>query len=126
MAFTLNDLDGKYQVATETSSGGPQTVKGDGTTEIRDGLTYRKDSNGFIWESSFSILGDTQVQMESTVDPSHAPSGAFIKDEKGNLTKGMMTYKTILELSTEGGKTKLSGTISHGGETTKLVMIKIS
>ncbi len=125
MALSVGDIDGKYEVKSETSKGGPYVVNGDGITEIRNGLTYRKDANGFIWESSFSILNDHQVQMESTVDPSHAGDSTFIQDDKGNLTKGMMTYKTILDVTTDDGKIVLSGTIRHGDETTRLVMRKM-
>lgn len=125
MGLSLEELDGKYRVQSETSQGGPFVVNGDGETEIKNGLTYRKDKNGYIWESAFTILGPSQVQMESTLDPSHAGSDNFIKDEKGNLTKGMMTYKTVLDVSNENGKIILKGTITHGGETTRLTLTKI-
>lgn len=125
MSLSLEELDGKYHVHSETSQGGPFVVNGDGETEIRNGLTYRKDKNGYIWESAFTILGPGQVQMESTIDPSHAGSDHFIKDEKGNLTKSMMTYKTVLDVSNENGQIVLKGTITHGGETTRLTLTKI-
>lgn len=125
MAITIDELDGKYTVKSETSKGGEFTVNGDGETEIRNGLTYRKDKNGFIWESGFTIIGDDTVQMESTIDPSHADK--FITDEKGNLTKGMTSYRTTLAVSRgDQGQVILSGTIEHAGETTRLHMEKIS
>lgn len=125
MGLNMSDIDGKYEVKSETSSGGPYVVNGDGITEIRNGLTYRKDAKGFIWESSFSVINDHQVQMESTVDPSHAGDNAFIHDAKGNLTKGMMTYKTILDAKEENGKLVLSGVIEHGAEKTRILMTKL-
>lgn len=125
MGLTLEELDGKYHVHSETSQNGSPAVNGDGETEIKNGLTYRKDKNGFIWESAFSIIGPNKVQMESTIDPSHAGSDKFIKDEKGNLTKGMMTYRSLLDASHDNGKLVLKGTISHGDETTHLTMKKL-
>ena len=121
----MEDLDGRYEVSSETSDGGPYILNGDGTTEVKNGLTYRKDKNGFIWESSFSIVGPGKVQMESTIDPSHAQGNdKFIKDEKGNPTKSMMTYRSVLEASRENGKLVLRGEIKHGGITTRLTMTK--
>lgn len=126
MSVTLEELDGKYLVHTETSQADSSVVNGDGETEIRNGLTYRKDKNGFIWESAFSIIGPGQVQMESTIDPSHAGTDKFIRDEKGNLTKSMMTYKTVLETGNDQGRLTLKGTIVHAGETTRLTMTKMT
>ena len=126
MPITMEELDGKYEVRSETSDGGPYILNGDGTTEIKNGLTYRKDKNGFIWESSFSIAGDA-VQMESTLDPSHSKDPAnYIKDEKGNPTKSMMTYHSVMEVKRDGGKLVMVGEISHGGIVTRLTMTKLS
>lgn len=124
MPITLNELDGKYLIKSETSDGGPFIVNGDGETEITNGLTYRKDKNGFIWESAFSIIGPDQVQMESTLDPSHAGDEAYVKDESGNPTKSIVTYRSTLTATRESGKLVLKGTIAHNGETTHLTMIK--
>ena len=121
----MDDLDGKYEVYSERVGDGYNVPNGDGTTEIRNGLTYRKDKNGFIWESSFTIAGNDKVQMESTIDPSHAGADKFIKDEKGNLTKGMLTYRAILDASVDGGRLILKGEINHGGEVTRVIMKKI-
>lgn len=125
MGLTVDELDGKYDVTSETSDGGPYVLNGDGTTEIRNGLTYRKDKNGYIWESTFSIEGD-KVRMESTIDPSHAEGeNTFIKDEKGNPTRSMMTYHAILDVLREGEKLVLKGEIKHGNITTRLTMTKV-
>ncbi|TAL30612.1 MAG: hypothetical protein EPN97_12415 [Alphaproteobacteria bacterium] len=126
MAITIEELDGKYEVFSQKIGGGTNVPDGDGTTEIRNGLTYRKDKNGFIWESAFTIAGADQVQMESTIDPSHAGADKFIKDEKGNLTKGMLTYRAILNATRDNGKLVLKGDINHGGEITRLTLKKIS
>ena len=124
MSLTLDQLDGKYIVHSETSQNGAFVVNGDGETEIKNGLTYRKDKNGFIWESAFSIIGPDTVEMESTLDPSHADK--YVTDNKGNPTKSMMTYKTVLTAHHHNSRLSLKGTIMHGNETTRLTLEKIS
>lgn len=131
MRLSMNDLDGKYRVESQTTSGGFFVIgsqddfvpNGDGTTEIQNGQTFRKDQNGFIWESAFTLLEDGNVQMETTLDPSHADQ--FVVDAKGNLTKGMTNYKTILKPSVKNGAIVLQGDIKHAGETTRIVMTKL-
>jgi hypothetical protein len=125
MPISLEDLDGTYNVTSETSYGGPFFVNGDGVTVIKNGLTYRKDKNGFIWESSFSVIGEDKIEIESTVDPSHATDGAFIIDQKGNPTKGIVTYKSTLDVRQMDGKIVMSGIIQHGKDTTRLVMKQV-
>lgn len=124
MPLTMDELDGRYEIRTQSSEAGPHTLDSDGVTEIRDGLTWRKDKNGFIWESAFTITGDA-VLMQSTLDPSHAPGGKFITDEKGNPTKSIMTYKTVMAVSRDNGRLTLSGDISHGDTVTRVTMSKI-
>lgn len=124
MPITIEELDGTYEIFTETSDGGPYILNGDGKTEVRNGLTYRKDKNGFIWESAFSISGD-KVQMESTIDPSHARGpDSFVKDEKGNPTKGMITYRSVMEVKRDGKYIELCGEIHHAGSVTRIIMKK--
>jgi len=125
MPISLDDLDGEYNVKSETSQNGPFSVKGDGTTTIKNGMTYRKDANGCIWESAFSVIGPDKVQIESTVDPSHAGEDVYILDPKGNPTKSIVTYRSVLDAGLEDGKVILSGTIDHAGSTTHLVMKKV-
>ncbi len=125
MLISLENLDGDYEVLSETSYGGPFHLKGDGVTTIKNGLTYRKDKKGYIWESSFSVIGRNQVQIESTVDPSHAGDDAYITDEKGNPTKGIVTYKSVLEGKIVDDKIVMSGTIKHGDEITRLTMMQL-
>ena len=55
MTLTIDDLEGQYEVRSETSYGGPFHLKGDGMTEIQNGLTYRTDETGCIWETGIRI-----------------------------------------------------------------------
>ena len=122
MPITLEKLDGQYEVQSETSYGGPFNLKGDGVTVVKNGLTYRKDKAGCIWESAFHVMAGDKVQIESTVDPSHAGDATYIVDEKGNPTKGIVVYKSVLNAKVENGKIVMSGVIKHGNETTRLTM----
>jgi len=124
MPLTLDDLDGQYDVRSETSYGGPFWLKGDGTTTIKNGLTYRKDKAGCVWESAFHIINDSQVSIESTVDPGQT-EGVYITDEKGHPTKEIVTYKSVLGIRVVDGKIVMTGDIKHGNETTRLTMTQI-
>ncbi|MEZ0224957.1 MAG: hypothetical protein ACAH83_10415 [Alphaproteobacteria bacterium] len=121
----LEELDGKYEIRSETSDGGPYRINGDGVTEVKGGRTYRKDQNGFIWESTFSISGKDKVLLESTLDPSLADEDFFIKDNKNNLTREKVTYKGELIVRTERGRLTLRGEIKHGIVTTRITMTRI-
>lgn len=125
MPITMDELDGRYEIRTQSSESGPYALDADGMTEVKDGLTWRKDKNGFIWESAFTIT-EGAVLMQSTLDPSHAPSGKFITDEKGNPTKSIMTYKTVMTVSRDNGRLTLTGDISHGDTVTRVTMSKIA
>ena len=125
MPITMDELDGRYEIRTESSESGPYALDADGVTEIKDGLTWRKDKHGFIWESAFTIT-EGAVLMQSSLDPSHAPSGKFITDEKGNPTKSIMTYKTVMTVSRENGRLTLTGDIRHGGAVTRVTMTRLS
>lgn len=126
MGITLEELDGKYDIRSETSDGGPYLINGDGVTEVKQGRTYRKDKNGFIWESRFSIAGKDKVALESTLDPSLADEDLFIKDNKNNLTREKVTYKGELLARTERGRLVLRGEIRHGIVTTRITMTKMA
>lgn len=125
MGMKLEELDGKYEIRSETSDGGPYRINGDGVTEVKSGRTYRKDQNGFIWESVFSISGKDKIMLESTLDPSLADEDFFIKDNKNNLTREKVTYKGELIARTERGRLVLRGEIKHGIVTTRITMTKI-
>lgn len=122
MPLKQDDLDGKYLVHSESTTGG---VNGDGETEIKNGLTYRTDKNGFVWESSFSVIGENEVQMESTVDPGQAGPDKQIKDQNGVLTSDVVVFRSVLNATNENGKLILEGTIRHGEEITRLQMKKV-
>lgn len=126
MALKLEDLDGKYEIRSETSDGGPYKINGDGITEVKGGRTWRKDANGFIWESKFQIIGKDKIGLESTLDPSLADEDFFIKDNKNNLTREKVTYKGELIARTEFGRLTLRGEIKHGIVTTRITMTKIN
>jgi len=125
MPITFEDLDGEYEVRSATSQGGPFVVNGDGVTVVKNGMTFRKDKNGLIWESAFSVIDENKVKVESTVDPSHSTSDKFILDENGNPTKAIVTYKSVLDAAIVDGKLVLSGVIKHGKDMTRLTMKKI-
>lgn len=125
MPITMDELDGRYEIRTETSESGPYALDADGVTDVKDGMTWRKDKNGFIWESAFTII-DGAVLMQSTLDPSHAPSGKFITDEKGNPTKSIMTYKTVMTVGRDQGRLTLSGEIRHGATVTRVTMTRVN
>ncbi len=120
------DIDGFYKVHSQRDEEGAFAPKGDGVTEIRNGLTFRKDTNGCIWESTFEVLNDHEVKLETTVDPSHAAADYYILDEKGNQTKGIVTYKSMLKLERKGGRTVMSGSVKHGQTTTHLTLTSIT
>lgn len=125
MNFTVKELDGRYIIESRTSAGGPFSADGDGETEIKNGWTYRKDKNGCIWESSFTIIGENKVRMETTLDPSHAAAPKYILDDHGNPTTAFVKYKTVLTVSQENGQFVLQGTLEHAGQKTSLKMTQI-
>lgn len=123
--ITAADLEGEYEITSETSDGGPYKINGDGRTEIKQGRTYRKDKNGYVWESRFSILGPGKVQIESTLDPGFSDEDNFIKDSKNNLTREPVTYKGELLAQNERGRLILSGEIKHGIVSTRIRMTRV-
>lgn len=124
MPLTLDILDGTYEVRSQAQAGPRLIPNGDGETVIANGMTFRKDDHGLIWESTFTIIDENSVEMVSTVDPSHAAEDTFVIDDKGNPTKGMVTYKSMLTATTEDDRLVLRGEIHHGGSVTALAMFK--
>lgn len=132
MNLTLDMLDGRYHVHVETSgeslppSFRPYLDLLDGDTDavIANGMTYRKDDKGFIWESQFTIIDDSHVEMVTVVDPSHAAADIFLIDDKGNPTKGMITYKALLKAGDNNGVLVLEGRISHGATSADVRLTK--
>ena len=123
--MSLENLDGKYRVQSKTSYDGPFQLNSDGITEIKNGLTFRKDNKGCTWESSFMPIFGDQVKVESTVDPSTAPKDVMIHDVAGNPTRETVLYKSILNSKIVDGKIVMSGTIICGDETIELIMTQI-
>lgn len=124
MQLTLDILDGKYSVQSHAQNGHALIPHGDDHTTIQNGMTFHKDANGFIWESQFTIINDHQVEVVTTVDPSHGDSAAFVIDANGNPTKGMVTYKAVLDASHDSGTLVLRGDIHHSDSVTTVVLTK--
>lgn len=123
--LTLQDLDGKYIIQSQTSDGGPYKINSDGVTVISKGRTARTDSNGYIWSSVFTPSGKNKVMLESTCDPSKSNEDNFIKDNKNNLTRDKVVYRGELQATEKKGKLVLEGEIKAGVISTRLVMTKV-
>lgn len=124
MPLTLDILDGTYRVHSHATSGHALFPHDDSDTVIHNGMNFHKDANGFIWESQFTILSPTEVEVITTVDPSHGDSAAFLIDASGNPTKSMVTYKTILHVTRNDDILVLRGDIHHSGSVTTLTLTK--
>lgn len=124
MQLTLDILDGTYSVQSHALNGHALIPSGDGHTTIHNGMNFHKDANGFIWESQFTIINDHQVEVVTTVDPSHGGSAAFVIDANGNPTKGMVTYKAVLDASHDNGALVLRGEIHHSDSVTTVILTK--
>lgn len=130
--LSLELLDGTYSLQShapgDAHAPGDDLLiaNGDGKIDIRNGMSYRKDDRGFIWESTYTITGDRHVEMTTTVDPSHAGPDAYVMDGSGNPTKGMVTYAATLTAANEDGELVLRGEIRHGGGVSALTLTKIS
>jgi hypothetical protein len=93
---------------------------------VKNGRTWRKDKNGFIWESLFKVVGKDKIALESTLDPSLSDEDNYIKDNKNNLTREKVTYKGDLIAREERGRLVLRGEIRHGIVTTRITMTKLA
>jgi len=122
MVVEIANLDGTYKVKSETSNLSLFQPNADGTTVIKNGLTYRIDGDGCVWRSSFKIVDDNKVEIESTIDPSSSPGNIFIEDAEGKPTRDVVTYKSILDLEIVDGKITLRGTMKHNNKETKLII----
>ena len=129
MSITVSQLDGRYRIevqkADPAAADDHLTFADGDETVIENGMSFRKHANGFIWESSFTIAGHDCVEMVSTVDPSHGAADAFVTDDKGNRTKGMVTYRATLQAGIESGTLVLRGEVRHGGDVTRLTFTRI-
>lgn len=125
MQLTLDILDGTYSVQSHAVNGPALIPHGDGHTTIHNGMNFHKDGKGFIWESQFTIINNHQIEVITTVDPSHGGSDAFVIDANGHPTKGMVTYKGVFEASQENGALVLRGDIHHSDSVTTVTLTKV-
>ena len=120
----VHPLDGKYIVTSTTDYKGPLEKKSDGETEIRDGKTQRYDRVNCLWTSTFKILSETEVEMTSVADPTHADLDFLLTRPDGSPTRETVTYKTVLRLARKEDRIQMSGQISYGGDLTFVTMRK--
>ena len=121
-----HELDGTYQVSSTTSYQGPLEKKSDGTTEIVNGQTERRDAANCLWTSSFNVISDNEVEMVSIADPSEADGDFSLTRPDGSPTREPVTYKAILKLARKGEKIQMSGQIEYDDNVTFLTMRKVS
>ena len=121
-----HELDGLYQVDSTSSYQGPLEMKSDGTTEIANGQTHRRDKANCLWTSSFSVLNENEVEMVSVADPTDANADFSLLRPDGSPSRQPVTYKTILKLARKGDKIQMSGQIEYGGNVTFITMRRIS
>lgn len=120
------ELDGIYQVSSASNYDGPLVKRSDGTTEIRDGQTSRRDGNNVLWTSTFKVLNETEVEMVSVADPREARDDFALLRPNGTPSREVTTYTSVLRLARKGDKIQLSGQIEYGNEIIILTMRKIS
>ena len=120
------ELDGVYQVSSASNYDGPLVKRSDGTTEIRDGQTSRRDGNNVLWTSTFKIMNETEVEMVSVADPREARDDFALLRPNGTPSRDVTTYTSLLRLARKGEKIQLSGQIEYGNEIIILTMRKVS
>lgn len=119
------DLDGVYQVSSASNYDGPLVKRSDGTTEIRNGQTSRRDGNNVLWTSTFKILNEAEVEMVSVADPREARDDFALLRPNGTPSREITTYTSVLRLARKGDKIQLSGQIEYGNEIIILTMRKV-
>jgi hypothetical protein len=117
-------LDGRYQVTSTSNYEGPLERRSDGITEIRGGKTSRTDGNNVVWTSSFIVLNESEVEMISIADPSHARGDFALTRPDGSPTREPVEYRTILKLARKGDRIQMSGRIEYGHEVVLLTLRK--
>jgi hypothetical protein len=65
------------------------------------------------------------VKFSSTADPSEADADFCLTLENGQPTRESVTYETVLKVSRQGERIRLSGQIAHGRVATVITMTKI-
>ncbi|MCM2343260.1 MAG: hypothetical protein NDJ24_01720 [Alphaproteobacteria bacterium] len=119
------DLDGVYQVSSASNYDGPLVKRSDGTTEIRNGQTSRRDGNNVLWSSTFTVLNETEVLMLSVADPANARIDFLLTAPNGTPTREPVTYRSVLRLARQGDKMQMSGQIEYGDEIVILTLRKV-
>ncbi|QQG36926.1 MAG: hypothetical protein HYS17_03910 [Micavibrio aeruginosavorus] len=119
------ELDGIYQVSSASNYEGPLVKRSDGTTEIRDGQTSRRDGNNVLWNSTFTALNENEVLMVSVADPSEARIDFLLTAHDGTPTREPVTYRSVLRLARKGDKMQMSGQIEYGNEIVILTLRKV-
>lgn len=119
------ELDGTYQISTVTNYDGPLERKSDGITEIRNGQTFRTDSNKVKWTSTFTIMNNKQIKMVSVADPTDAAGDFALNRPDGSPTREPVTYESILRYARKEDKIQMSGQIEYGNEIIFITLRKI-
>ena len=117
-----DDLDGQYQITSTSSYQGPLEMRSDGVTEIKGGMTSRRDQANCLWTSTFRVISETEVEMVSVADPTDADADFSLLRPDGSPSRQPVTYTTILKLMRKGDRVQLSGQIEYGGNVTFITM----
>lgn len=117
-----DDLDGQYQITSTSSYQGPLEMRSDGVTEIKNGMTSRRDQANCLWTSTFRVISETEVEMVSVADPTDADADFSLLRPDGSPSRQPVTYTTILKLMRKGDRVQLSGQIEYGGNVTFITM----
>lgn len=123
--MTSTDLDGKYQVTTTTNYQGPLEKRSDGTTEIVNGQTNRRDAANCLWTSTFTVLNENEVEMVSVADPREAARDFALMRPDGSPTREPVEYRTRLKYARKGDRIQISGTITYGNEVVFITMRRL-
>lgn len=117
-----DDLDGQYQITSTSSYQGPLEMRSDGVTEIKNGMTSRRDQANCLWTSTFRVISETEVEMVSVADPTDADADFSLLRPDGSPSRQPVTYTTTLKLMRKGDRVQLSGQIAYGGNVTFITM----
>lgn len=119
-----NELDGVYRITSTTNYQGPLEKRSDGETTIRNGQTERTDNAGCLWTSTFTVIDDNTVEMESVADPENAHIDFLLRRPDGSPTRDKVTYRSRLKLARKEDKIQMSGQIEYGDEIVFLTLRK--
>lgn len=123
-----HELDGQYQITSRSNYHGAlqgMEEKTDGVTELRNGITSRRDKANCLWTSTFKVIGDEEVEMTSVADPTDADPDFSLLRLDGTPSRQITTYTTVLKLMRKGDKLQMTGQIEYGNNVTFITMRKI-